>query len=79
MASVDAVHPLEELPQERRSFAVGRGGLESQQALLHSSVEWAIMEEKELLGATWGQAVLLDWPRFPRELLGRHITRGVRP
>ncbi len=61
MASVDAVHSLEELPQERPSFAVGRGGLESQQALLRSSAEWAIMGEKELSGATWGQAVLLDW------------------
>ncbi len=74
MASVDAVHSLEELPQERPTFAVGRGGLESQQALLRSSAEWAIMEEKELLGAPWGQAVLLDWPRSARELLARHIT-----
>jgi len=79
MASVDAVHSLGELPQERPSFAVGRGGLESQQALLRSSAEWAIMGEKELSGATWGQAVLLEWPRSDRELLTRHITRGVRP
>ncbi len=79
MASVDAVHSLEELAQERPSFAVGTGGLESQQGLLRSSAEWAIMEEKELLGVTWGQAVLLDWPRSARELLARHITRGVRP
>lgn len=79
MASVDAVHSLEELLQERPSFAVGRGVQESQHELLRSSAEWAIMGEKEQFGATWGQAVLLEWARFPRELLTRHITRGVRP
>ena len=79
MASVDAVHSLGELPQERPSFAVGRGGLESQQALLRSSVEGAIMGEKELFGVTCRPAVLLDRSPPARELLARHITRGVRP
>ena len=83
MASVDAAHSLAEPPQQRSSFAVGRDGLESKQALLRSSAEWAIMgandDSETRADRECGPAALLECPSSTWELLARHITRGVGP